>query len=202
MQFGKRTKRVTGQHVAQFFLMGIYTGTRATPICSAVLDQPTIGRSWVDLRERDFLPAGDQEAQKEKQAADTVRLPPRLLRTFGDGSARVYGSARPSNGTARGQADQQGFQIGARAAGFGDDVMPHTLRHTCATWLAQRGVPTWEAAGFLGMTEQTFIDVYGHHHPDHQKNAVNAFGLPRQFPDRYNETKREQSEVKRCQTRQ
>jgi hypothetical protein len=41
------------------------------------------------------------------------------------------------------------------------------------------------------MTEQTFIDVYGHHHPDHQKNAVNAFGSPRQFPDRYNETKRE-----------
>ena len=44
------------------------------------------------------------------------------------------------------------------------------------------------------MTEQTFIDVYGHHHPDHQKNAVNAFGSPRQFPDRFSETKREQTE--------
>ncbi|MEP7031659.1 MAG: site-specific integrase, partial [Pseudolabrys sp.] len=56
--------------------------------------------------------------------------------------------------------------------------------------LAQRGVPPWEAAGFLGMTEQTFVDVYGHHHPDHQRAAVNAFG-PRQFPDRNNETKHE-----------
>jgi integrase len=88
------------------------------------------------------------------------------------------------------------FRSVREAAGFGRDVIPHTLRHTCATWLAQRGVPTWEAAGYLGMTEQTFIDVDGHHHPDHQKNAVNAFGSPRQFPDRFSETKREQTEKK------
>ena len=94
------------------------------------------------------------------------------------------------------------FRSVRRAAGFGDDVVPHTLRHTCATWLAQRGVPTWEAAGFLGMTEQTFIEVYGHHHPDHQKNAVNAFGSPRQFPDRYNGTKREQTGSNVVRTRQ
>ena len=84
------------------------------------------------------------------------------------------------------------FRSVRRAAGLGNEVVPHTLRHTCATWLAQRGVPTWEAAGYLGMTEETFIAVYGHHHPDHQKNAVNAFGSPRQLPDRYNATKREQ----------
>jgi integrase len=85
------------------------------------------------------------------------------------------------------------FRSVRRAAGFGADVVPHTLRHTCATWLAQRGVPTWEAAGYLGMTEATFIAVYEHHHPDHQKSAVNAFGSPRRSPDRYNETKRERA---------
>ena len=25
----------------------------------------------------------------------------------------------------------------------------------------------WEAAGFLGMSEKTLRDTYGHHHPDH-----------------------------------
>jgi NTE family protein len=29
---------------------------------------------------------------------------------------------------------------------------PHALRHTAATWLMQRGLPVWEAAGFLGMS--------------------------------------------------
>jgi lambda repressor-like predicted transcriptional regulator len=40
----------------------------------------------------------------------------------------------------------------------------------------QRGVSTWEAAGFLGMSEKTLRDVYGHHHPEHQRNAADAIG--------------------------
>ena len=36
-------------------------------------------------------------------------------------------------------------------AGLTGYVTPHTLRHTAATWLMQRGGPVWEAAGFPGM---------------------------------------------------
>jgi hypothetical protein len=32
-------------------------------------------------------------------------------------------------------------------------------------WLMQRGVPIWEAAGFLAMQLETLQGVYGHHHP-------------------------------------
>jgi hypothetical protein len=38
----------------------------------------------------------------------------------------------------------------------------------------QIGVSTWEAAGFLGMSEKTLRDVYGHHHPDYPRGAANA----------------------------
>src|SRR3954451_5962856 len=55
-------------------------------------------------------------------------------------------------------------------------VSPHTLRHTAATWLMQIGVSTWQAAGYLGMSEKTLRDVYGHHHPDHLHGAANAIG--------------------------
>jgi hypothetical protein len=35
----------------------------------------------------------------------------------------------------------------------------------------------WEAAGFLGMSEKTLWDTYGHHHhPDHLRAAANAMG--------------------------
>src|SRR5262245_44563319 len=57
-----------------------------------------------------------------------------------------------------------------------DDVTPHTLRHTAATWLMQRGTPTWEASGFLAMSEKMLRDVYGHHHPDFQKEAAENIG--------------------------
>jgi integrase len=55
-------------------------------------------------------------------------------------------------------------------------VTPHTLRHTAATWLMQNGVPIWEAAGFLGMSPEILARVYGHHHPDHLRNAARMIG--------------------------
>jgi Phage integrase family len=55
-------------------------------------------------------------------------------------------------------------------------VTPHTLRHTAATWLMQRGVPVWEASGFLGMSPEVLQETYGHHHPDHLRGASIAIG--------------------------
>jgi integrase len=53
-------------------------------------------------------------------------------------------------------------------------VTPHTLRHTAASWLTQRGVPVWEAAGFPGMSAEVLLATYGHHHPDFLHGAANA----------------------------
>lgn len=39
----------------------------------------------------------------------------------------------------------------------------------------QAGIDIWEAAGALGMTVQTLQDTYGHHHPDWQKEAAEAY---------------------------
>ena len=69
---------------------------------------------------------------------------------------------------------KSGFKGACRRVGI-EDVSPHTLRHTCATWLMQRGVDKWEVAGFLGMTLETLEKNYGHHHPDFQMEAANAF---------------------------
>ena len=189
-QYGKVTDRATAYHVAQFLLVGVYTGTRSGAICGAVLDQPTIGRSWIDLENGIFYRQAIGKRKQTNKRQTPVRLPPRLLAHIRRWKRKGVSlrSLIEWNGES---VKRIKFRSVRREAGFGPDVVPHTLRHTCATWLAQRGVPTWEAAGYLGMTEKTFVEIYGHHHPDHQKNAVNAFGSPRQFPDRYNATKRE-----------
>jgi hypothetical protein len=62
------------------------------------------------------------------------------------------------------------------------NVTPHTLRHTAATWLMQSGAPLWEAAGFLGMSEKTLRETYGHHHPDYTRSAVEAINRNRRQP--------------------
>jgi integrase len=66
------------------------------------------------------------------------------------------------------------FGSAIRLAGLWGRVTPHTLRHTAATWLMQRGVPMWQAAGFLGMSAEVLERTYGHHHPDYLKNAADA----------------------------
>jgi integrase len=69
---------------------------------------------------------------------------------------------------------KRGFTGAARRAGL-IEMTPHTLRHTCATWLLQRGVTIWNAARFLHMSPETLQTVYGHHCADHMSAAVRAF---------------------------
>jgi integrase len=67
-----------------------------------------------------------------------------------------------------------GFKHAVDLAGLWGKVTPHTLRHTAATWLMQRGVPIWQAAGYLGMSAQMIERTYGHHHPDYMRGAAEA----------------------------
>jgi integrase len=72
---------------------------------------------------------------------------------------------------------KNGFGRGVAAAKLDiseGNVTPHTLRHTAATWLMQRGADLWQSAGFLGMSVQVLIDTYGHHHPHHMREAAEA----------------------------
>jgi integrase len=69
---------------------------------------------------------------------------------------------------------KKGFKSAVGLAGLSGKVTPHTLRHTAATWLMQRGVPMWEAAGFLGMSVEVLLGTYSHHHPDFLYGAANA----------------------------
>jgi integrase len=86
------------------------------------------------------------------------------------------------------------FRSVRRDAGLGEDVVPHTLRHTAITWQAQEGVPVHEICGFFGITRDVFEEVYGHHHPDYQSEAVNALSRRRRNSAERNEaTKREHS---------
>jgi integrase len=66
------------------------------------------------------------------------------------------------------------FKHAVDLAGLWGKVTPHTLRHTAATWLMQRGVPIWQAAGYLGMSAEMIERTYGHHHPDYMRAAAAA----------------------------
>jgi integrase len=173
-----QTQKRPLQHLARFILIGLYTGTRAGAIASASWQRGK-GRSYIDLEHGVFyrLAAGKRKTNKRQP---TVKLPPHLvahLRRWAhmprrDGTLPEYVVEWQGKPVA---SVKTAFASAVARAGLEEAASPHVLRHTAATWLMQRGVGIWEASGFLGMTPKILIEVYGHHHPDHQNEAANAF---------------------------
>lgn len=54
----------------------------------------------------------------------------------------------------------------------GIDCRWHDLRHTCASWLVQAGVPIYTVAQFLGHSSPAVTQRYAHLAPTHLKEAV------------------------------
>lgn len=71
--------------------------------------------------------------------------------------------------------DSRGGSFGRACKDAGlSDVTPHVLRHTCGTWLAQKGVPLFKIGGWLGHTDERTTRLYAHHSPDYQDEALEA----------------------------
>ncbi len=172
VQKGRQTDRRSRQHVARFILVALYTGTRASAVCGAAL-QATVGHGWVDLNRGVFYrrAAGHRETNKRQPP---VPLPDQLLAHLRRWKRRGQRFAVEWNGNPV-QSVDKAFANVVTDAGLGDDVTPHVLRHTAATWLMQAGTDVWEAAGYLGMTIEMLSLRYGHHHPDHLSGAKRAF---------------------------
>lgn len=161
-------------HIARFILVGIYTGTRAGAICGASLRHAS-GRGYVDL-ERGLFFRKAAGARETKKRQPTVTIAPRLLahmrrwaRLGLCRSAIVEWDGKPIKRVTK------AFAKAAEAAGI-EGVTPHTLRHTAATWLAENGCPTRDAARYLGMTEEMFLERYGHSGPQAHARAIEAIG--------------------------
>lgn len=147
------------RHIARFILIGIYTGTRAAAIGGAAF-RPTPGHSWIDLKTGLFYRRDQLEIESNKRTP-TVQVPRRLLMHLR--RWRVKNPAQKFVVEWRGKPVKEvnnGFGVVRALAGLGEDVVPHTLRHTCATWLSQRGAAMSAAAAYLGMSEIIYDKVY------------------------------------------
>jgi len=164
------------RHLARFILLGIYSGTRAGAIASAS-PIPAVGRSFVDL-ERGRYYRRQQGSAKTNKRQPTVPIPLRLLAHL-----RRWHRINPEakhfvefNGKSVSSV-KTAFKSAVRLAGLGPGISPHTLRHTAATWLMQKGADPWQAAGYLGMSLEVLLNTYGHHHPDYLSDAVEKIAL-------------------------
>jgi len=188
-----RSARATRKHYARFMIVALYSGTRKAAILGAAFEHIP-GCGFIDLERGVYYrqPAGKRQTKKRQPP---IPLPARLLSHLRRWRANGQRFVIEYNGQPVSDIKTV-HKNTMQACGF-DDVVPHTYRHTAATWAMQNGGDPWKTAGYLGMNLETLLNNYGHHHPDHLGGAGDAITVggrtnrPRQNPDSETRTKQD-----------
>ncbi|MCP4308666.1 MAG: site-specific integrase [bacterium] len=154
-------------HLPLFILTALYTGARREAILSLRWPQVDLERGRIDLN-----PPGRRRTSKGRPVIPIPRRLAIFLRL-----ARLRGSEMGFVVNRDGlpvKNVRRGFATACRKASL-HDVTPHTLRHTAGTWMAQRGVPLFDIAGYLGHSHARTSALYAHHSPEYLSRAVAAF---------------------------
>ena len=158
------------RHLARFILVALYTGTRSDSILRLRFMPNTEG-GWVDTERGVMYRRALGEAETKKRTPP-VPIPRPLLAHL----------QRWERHGARYVVEIDGQRVGSLKTAWRtalanagiDHCTRHDLRHTAVTWAMQRGADKWAAAGFFGLSLDMLERVYGHHHPDHLRSAVEA----------------------------
>ncbi len=159
-------KRARG-HLPLFLRIGLMHGARKEAILSLRWAQVDLDAGLID-----FNPPGRKRTKKRRARVPIAKSLIPFLRIARKRSSITGYVIEYAGGPVK--DIKKAFAEACRIAEL-EGVTPHTLRHTCATWMMQRGVPHFDACGFLEMSRETLERHYAHHHPDYLRSAANAF---------------------------
>lgn len=189
-----KTTRTNRLHIRRFLLIGYYSGNRPG-VTPKLLWEESATNAWADVEVGMIYRRGRQEKDHKTKRRPVVKLSDRLLahmRRWREMDKALEKRRREEELKATGKTDFQlvsvvhfggkpikgrirtAFEGCVADAGLAEEISPHWLRHTAATWLMEGGADLWEAASYLGMTTVTLEKHYGHHRPDFQSGARRA----------------------------
>lgn len=181
-----RTSKANRMHVRRFVLIGLYTGPRHN-VMRALLWEESATHPWADLDRRLIYRRGREEVDKPTKRRPVVKIPRRLAahmrrwRRLDLALEARLQEERPGYrvlsvlhyaGAPLAGKIRSGFEGCVRDAGLPEDVTPHWMRHTAATWLMEANADLWAASQFLGMSPATLLKHYGHLRPDYQADEA------------------------------
>lgn len=152
-------------HIRLFVTLGLATGARAGAILDLTWSRVDFDHGTIDYRppgrvqtnkRRTVVPMGNR-ARTELQKAYEGRLSDHVIEYGG----KPVGSVKKA------------IQRLSQRAGI--PFSPHTLRHTCAVWMAQDNVPMQLISQYLGHTSQRMTEqVYARYSPSFMRDASAA----------------------------
>jgi integrase len=154
-------------HLARFFLIGWYTGTRRSAICGLKWNMVNFESGVMRRRARNVA--------ETKKRTPPVKLADRLLahmRRWHRLDKNPTGPIIHYNGAGMKRVDNS-WTRAKRLSEMPAYITPHILRHSRATHSLRAGGKPWDVANALGMSVEVLLKVYGHHIPDWQSDVAN-----------------------------
>jgi integrase len=160
----RRDKRAR-LHLPLYTLIALYTGARRQAILDLTWTQIDLVAGTIDLN-----PPGRAQTKKRRPI---IRITRSLRSALRRAQARASSAFVIAYNGLPVKDVKTGFNSAAERAGI-PDCSSNTLRHTAGTWMAQRGVPLWQIAGWLGHSDARTSELYAHHSPEHLAEALSA----------------------------
>jgi integrase len=151
-------------HLRLFTILALTTAARSGAILDLTWDR-------VDLERRQIALGRAQEGRKRRAVVPINETAFAALEAAQRVSTSVFVVEYAGRQI---KSIKKGFREAARRAGL-DDVTPHVLRHTAATWMVQKGIPIEQVAKYLGHSDPRITyRVYAKHAPDYLRAAAAA----------------------------
>lgn len=152
-------------HVRLFVLLAIASGGRHTAILELTWDRVDFENGLTDLRKKVTLDPMSKRGQKGRAVVPMNNLLRAALSEARTGALTdhvIEWDGKPL------RSIKKAFRAAVLRAGLGNDVTPHVLRHTAATWLTESDVDMQKVARFLGhrhvtTTEGIYSKPRGHY---------------------------------------
>jgi integrase len=154
-------------HVRAFIVLSLCTAARSSALLELTWDRVDLGRGVAALKLGDNL-----DDQRKNRAR--VPLNSRAIRYL-----KVLKAAAESDHV----IEWAGVKVGSIKKGFAaavkrsslEDITPHTLRHTAASWMAEDDVPILEISKLLGHGDTRITErTYAHLRPSYLQNAAKS----------------------------
>jgi len=143
--------------VADFIKIGLYTGMRSGEILGLTWDRVDFERSTIRL----------ESVHTKTKRSRTIPLHPTAKAGLKSCKKRWPESAYVFVI----DSVKKGFAGACKRAGI-SDFHPHDLRHTCASWLVQKGVSLYEVRDILGHSSIKLTERYSHLAPENLAGAI------------------------------
>jgi integrase len=165
-------------YLPAFIILALHTGARSGELLGLEWSSVDLSRAVIRFVGHNDETAGTRRAKTMRartvplngQAMEAIR---ELIGLRREGSRWVFchqftkgtktgGDVNPGD---RVSSIKKSFSTACKRAGL-EGVTPHTLRHTCASWLAQAGIPMIAIGAMLGQSVMSTTARYSHYGDD------------------------------------